>query len=417
MLQGMSRAALFAVLALMLVASLSRMSFGALPNTVSCAIIQQQVDMGTCLVNAIPIAMVGVLFSLSLVAVSYMFDAVIHIPSMRNWYRNELKETAKSLMIIIIAISALALLSGIASVVANTGTTQTGTSPSTIQSNLGNLYDAASNYITVQQGKASDAYSFMTGLSVGIGLLKTAQLYLWIPFPLVPDFIIPPTNPCIVCLRFGSDEFLYQSTIIDTSSITAVNNLAFIRDVYEFLVLPVFFVFTVQQALLPVLMQVGLLLFFPIGIILRAIPFVRGIGGTLIAIGLTLSLIYPFVLVAFNVPVTSAINKLVTFNNGAPQSCSINVLVIGDAICWIFTSFTSVFSGSIAYVTGLGAGITSLTSIYPAFDGIQYYTFNIGLQFILTLLDVVIVVTAAQNIAKMLGGSIRLGLGGRLKLA
>ena len=62
-------------------------------------------------------------------------------------------------------------------------------------------------------------------------------------------------------------------------------------------------------------------------------------------------------------------------------------------------------------------GIGSLTSIYPAFNGIQYYSFVLTLQFVLLLLDVVIVVTIAQNIAKILGGSIRLGIGGRLKLA
>lgn len=173
--------------------------------------------------------------------------------------------------------------------------------------------------------------------------------------------------------------------------------------------------FTTQVDLLPVLMQVGLLIFFPIGILLRAIPFVRGIGGTLIAIGIALSLIYPTVLVAFNAPVSSAIGSFV------PSSgCTINLPVIGTFICSLANALTSAlplgFLGSQG-TTGLWDGIGSLTSIYPAFNGIQYYSFVLTLQFVLLLLDVVIVVTIAQNIAKILGGSIRLGIGGRLKLA
>ena len=395
------RAAVFVALSILIASSLAGLPAAQFGTPVDCVIIHQVTDMGTCLTNAIPLAGLGILLSLIFVAITYMFSEVIHIDSLRGWYQNEIKETAKSLMIIAIIISVLAIMGGIASILSNS-TPASGIGASAIQQNFGNLYNAAAGYLSYQKGFGAEAFSAITGLSVGIGIIKSAELGLWWPVPIVPE-LLPPG--AAVWFHFGSEENIYQSTIIDTSSLTGVNNLAFIRDVYEFLILPMYIAFSVQADLLPILIQVGLLIMVPIGLILRAIPFIRGIGGTLIAIGIALSLIYPTTLVALNIPVGS--DLIGTTNN--INTCSIGGPLFSGFLC----ALAALFPGE----AGVGIGISSMVSIYPAFNFIQYYAYPITVQFVLLLLDAIIVITSAQQIAKILGGSIRLGVGGRLKLA
>lgn len=375
-------------------------------NPVNCIILGKTTDMGTCLATAIPLGAIGIMLSLVIVAIAYMLGEVISIESLKGWYRNELKETAKSAIIIVIVIAVLAILSGIATILAYQSTQLAlapSISPSSIESNLGSLYSAASGYILQEQTVASNAFSYITGLSLGIGFLKSFVLGLWTPFPIVP---FPPFP---LWFHFGFIANIYSSTTIETTTPTGVANYALIRDAFNFIVMPMYLLFTVQLDLLPVIMQVGLLLLLPIGIILRAIPFIRGIGGTLIAIGIAMSLVYPTTLVVLNVPVTGTLAAYV------PTGLCAGVGIFGGFECTIF-SFVSAGippQNTAGFIDGVG----SLSSIYPAFNGIQYFLYPLIVQLVLMLLDLFIVYTIAQNIATLLGGSIRLGVGGRLKLA
>ena len=138
-------------------------------------------------------------------------------------------------------------------------------------------------------------------------------------------------------------------------------------------------------------------------------------GGTLIAIGIALALLYPTVLVLLNVPITQFMSNVI------PSPSSIGTCSINGAgpIGWLINIGEGLFCGlktTEAYGIGIGTGFLSTISIYPAFNGIFSYIFPLIVQFILFVFDIIIIYTIAQEIAKMLGGNLRLGIG-KFKLA
>jgi len=405
MRQWSSRAALLLILSSVLFLSLGNLSSGAsFPVQLNCIITGAPTDMGTCLTNTLPLALAGVLLSLSFVALAYMLGEFVQIQGLKGWYRNELKETAKSLILIAVVVSSLVILSGIASVLTGAAP-PVGQAPTNIEQNIGNLYYAASGYLGTQQTEVGNAYNHLIGVGEGIGILSGLRVSLWVPVPVVLDPFYPLV--CIVCLQFGSAENIYSSTIVTASDPTTLSNSAFLNSALQLLVVPMYFATTAQYDILPYIMQVGLLILFPIGIILRAIPFLRPIGGTLIAIGITASLIYPLTIVLLNQQVTNWLTTNISL--AASDSCvTPNIAIIGAFICWQ-ENLASSLSGALA-------GLSSATSIYPAFNYVTQVIFPTTVLFILYVLDVIIVVTVAQNIANALGGTIRLGIG-RMKLA
>ncbi len=248
MRMGMRAAVLIALL-LLLVSSTAGVASAQFPEPVNCVINSQTTDMGTCLANALPLAMIGILVSLGLIALVYMLGEVVQISSLKNWYKNELKETAKSLMIIAIAMASLVILSSIAASLIGYGSIST-LSSSGISSNIGYLYTAAETYLTTQQNVANNALNYLTGVALGINLLKSTTLSLWVPIPVVPVFV-PPFFPCIVCFQFGSYENIYQSSVMDSQSPGVAKNLAYIKDAIDLLAVPMILVTTAQVDLLP----------------------------------------------------------------------------------------------------------------------------------------------------------------------
>ncbi len=73
--------------------------------------------------------------------------------------------------------------------------------------------------------------------------------------------------------------------------------------------------------------------------------------------------------------------------------------------------------GAGADPAGRSDGLTALSGIYHAMNGILNDTYYLSLQFILFILDVMIGFPLTDSIARSLGGSISLSLGGKLKLA
>jgi len=136
-------------------------------------------------------------------------------------------------------------------------------------------------------------------------------------------------------------------------------------------------------------------------LVMRALPFIRGIGGSLIAIGLAITVIYPSLLILMNYPITQMLQTNV-YN--PPSSCSSSIL------CGAISAVLSYFSEA-------GVALSSFNSIFPALNGILAYNTYLVLQFVLFILDLGITYSLANNIARMLGGEIRLGIGGKLKLA
>lgn len=392
------RAAKIAFLSLL---ALPLLAPNAHAGTTSC-IIGGSGSFSGCLSSSIPLALIGILVSFLLLGITYMVGEVIGSSSLKGWYKNELREIIKSLLIIAIIYSLIVIASGIA-VTLSGGTAASGSG--SVGQNINGLYNSANGYITTQLNNVESAYDFVTGVAYGTDFLKSISYSVWFPFPIFPPIIF-------ASFQSGSSGSLYSSSLIDSRS--AAKNLSFLKDSYNFIIVPMLFVFQAQSTLLLSIIDAGLLIFIPGGILLRAIPFLRGLGGTLLAIGVALSLLYPTVLVTINTPISNFMSGIVSQPISA--GCSING---AGPFGWLIDIALGVFCSveTVAvYSVGVGAGLSGIVSIYPAFNGIFSYIFPLVVQFVLFVLDIIIVYTIAQEIAKMLGGTLRLGFG-KFKLA
>ncbi len=362
-------------------------------QTLNCIVTGTMLSFGQCISYMIPLALIGLMLSLALIALAYMIGEILDMGGLKGWYKNELKETAKSALLIVIIISSLVILSSIAASLAGAAAA-TGT-PTDIYTNLGGLYNVVnSSYLTSQRNIASTAYSEMVDLDIGLGAVKGIAISTWIPFP-----ILPPPLPIFGSTQFGSSEPIYVSTILSSKGSP---NTSFVNDAIMIIALPVYLIMQVQVDALWSIIEIGMLIFIPVGILLRALPLMRALGGALVAIGIGIGLIYPAVLVGFNMPVSSYFQAV---SPPAGSGCSI------PGFGGILGGVVSIACGYLGGIVGLGSGFASVGSVYYAINLVLAYEFDLIIQFLLFVIDIIIIITLVSNIAKMLGGSLRLGIG------
>jgi hypothetical protein len=252
--------------------------------------------------------------------------------------------------------------------------------------------------------------------------------------------------------RFGSNANIFDSNFI--TSITDKNTFSLVNQAETFLVIPVLLVFQFQYNLLYIVAAVALGVFLPIGIILRAIPFLRGIGGTLIALAIGLAIIYPALLIGFNLPITNYMYSIspTKVSQQCPSSStlvcnlwnSFNYLIntVNNASASTIGVFTGAFPLKLAFgnqITGtnlqkaetvsgqgfltglygpiLGQPLSSQSGEFPALNFIVDNSLNSIVQFILFAFDIVIWYAITNGIANLMGGNIQLGIGKKFKLA
>jgi len=277
-------------------------------------------------------------------------------------------------------------------------------------------------YITPQLQVSYSAFSGIFGLDTGVEMLKSILLSTWCPL----SFPIPDTD-LEVTTQWGSTIGLMKGNYLAPSS---PSGLSFLKDVTSMVVTPVLLIFQSLYVLLPTIAILGLAVFLPIGMILRAIPFLRGIGGTMIAVGITISLIFPTTLLALNVPVTSYLTPLYSSVSAGTSdifTCSgLDCLATG-LLETVTMGLASANSGVLSwligpnavyasFLEGFGTGLYNIDSIYPAMNFVTYETTGLALQVILIVLDLMICLVAANAIARPLGGRVGFGIG-KLKLA
>ena len=379
-----------------------------------CLITGSYTTLGNCVVSAIPLAFFGVLFSFLLVAISYMLGSVFNISALKGWYQNELREATKSILIIVVIFSLFIVLSSIAASYVGAPisplTTSSSTASSEITNNIGMIYTALqTSYFTPELQNANNSFSLLLGLYDGIGVWKSMTLSIYLPFPVIPIFTIGT-------LDFGIDENLYVSSVISSVSDPGFSLLTNIGKV---VLVPVMIILQVQQDLLASIIAVGLGVLLPVGIVLRAVPILRPLGGTFLALGIGAALVYPALLLAINVPISSYIPPTTISNltNSCPSAWN-------SIECAFYNGMVSTINYLIDSISTLGNvgvgfsfGMASYVDIYPAFNLILSQSFLVTiLQFILFILDLIIGVVIVQHIASLLGGSLRLGVG-RMKLA
>ena len=443
MLRGRALLMAFVVLALLSTSVFSD-SGTTYPLQVHCLINPQSLtDIGTCVSESVAISAIGLLVSLAVVALTYMIGEVLNMGGLKGWYRKELWETAKSLMLVAIIYSVLVLLGSLGSSLAVTstaagsalsgaatqqcstaGTFSTAASPG-LASNLVTLYNTAiTGYLKPTLCYANNAFAAVFGLSVGIRTARTLSIETWFAIPLLP----PPFVPLFGSLQSGSTAQIFVSSYVEGIDPT-IPTFSFLVSLIKLLVVPVMVLLQFQVDLLPSIVMAGLGVFLPIGIILRSIPFLRGIGGTMIAIAIGLSIIYPIMLVTLNLPITDYFIGLSTGTMSAPIACPGGGLVC--SLLSIVPTYTTKWPLDIALGSGnydtkianLATSMgffdfsTNLSSLYPAMNLVNQYALIMVLQFVLFPVDMVLGIIFVQTIAKSLGGALKLSIGKRIKVA
>jgi hypothetical protein len=384
-------------------------------------------DLGSCIIDSIPIAVAGIALSLCFVAIAFMLGEVFLLEGLSNWYKTELWECTKSGLVLCCVYGGLVMASNISVAIASSALPSSSAQPciagSILDQNLCMLYqDVYNGYITPQLQVSYSAFSGIFGLDTGVEMLKSILLSTWCPL----SFPIPDTD-LEVTTQWGSTIGLMKGNYLAPSS---PSGLSFLKDVTSMVVTPVLLIFQSLYVLLPTIAILGLAVFLPIGMILRAIPFLRGIGGTMIAVGITISLIFPTTLLALNVPVTSYLTPLYSSVSAGTSdifTCSgLDCLATG-LLETVTMGLASANSGVLSwligpnavyasFLEGFGTGLYNIDSIYPAMNFVTYETTGLALQVILIVLDLMICLVAANAIARPLGGRVGFGIG-KLKLA
>jgi hypothetical protein len=404
---------------------------------ISCPLTGQSVPLsraGVCIESAIPLAIIGLLVSFAMVALSFMLGNVFQISSLKNWYQGELWETAKTVILIVIIFAVLIIIGALAvGLSGNSPVSSVPTSGSALSNavgeNLNALYSTALNsYVTPDMVIINESYYGLEGLATGVGDLKKASVSEWIPIPI----------PFVGSLQFGVKAPVLASSVIESD--TATPGVSFIKDIITIVLIPDYIVFSILSVDIYSIVAAAFALFIPIGIVFRAFPFLRGLGGSFIAIGIAIGLIFPALLVLFNLPIQNYIMPLIFNQSQSAQykspSLPCNYLTFNffeDIVCGpakVGFEISSLYlispqAGHPQYVNafdhGFNSGLASLFnnnggSIYAPINFINFYAYADILQFILFIFDIVITVVIAGAIAQLLGGKLSLGVG-KFKIA
>ncbi len=406
--------------------------------------------INTCVAQVLPLSLFGILISLAVVAISYMIGNVIMLEGFRNWYRTDMYETAKSIILIAVIVSALTLIGNIALAI---------TGPPTIAKcagvvltgptgGLGALYTSDLNYVCSAYNMASASYTAFKWFSIGRGLIAGTSISYWNQAGIrVPVYRVL-TVEAEIQYGFYNTPLLYNNIAESfiakslTSSQASFVGGAFSAVMFSMLV------FGTQQYLFVPIALLGLAFFLPLGILLRAVPFLRPLGALMVAIGIGLSIIYPTLIVSLNAPIYSyvattlgipptttanppaiappiatgfdcyaAMNKASFDNIGLSPSSTLGKL-FGKFVSPFITSIcgsisamgkvrdtiVSFIGGTPVAAAGFQYGMDTIFNIYPVFNFLFYYVLSDVLQLILLFVDIIITIILINNISQWLGG-------------
>lgn len=260
-------------------------------------------------------------------------------------------------------------------------------------------------------------------MSIGIqnakSLSATTALYF---------FFTEPHIDTKVTYAYGVKYVALKSDVLETSP---TSGDSYIKNTFMLLISPMFILSNTLYDTFYVIIYLSLGILIPIGILFRAIPVLRGAGGTVIALGLVGSIFYPLILVGLNAPVNSffAANYYSTppgipnVYNGCQNSGYLGYIC--DVSTWGPQALFDGMAGVVGGIFGSSASQSYQSATNGAlFNGVlvtvnflNYYTFPLMVNFILFIIDLVFVYALAQGIAKMLGGTLRLSLGKKISIA
>ncbi len=354
--------------------------------------------------TAIALSIIALSLAIDVVAVGYMINAVLPGTKLKSWLSGEYYEIAKSALLVAAIYTIITLVSSIALIVSGVHSPGNSYIP-----NIGALITASESYFCSVGNAVQPAWEFIGAESIGIGVFQNMVIGLWVPIPLP---LIPPDGGSAILSGFIMN--IYQNFMLESGNIIIQHFESMIYDLTQYVLFPVTALDGIMIPGLPLLVSVGLTVLIPMGLVLRAFPVVRGVGGTLIAMGISMALIFPATLVLLNLPVSAwAANVL-------PQPSPIivtnpftgTIYVIANS--QLVSSVTAMLDNTASINYGLEA---MLGGIFPFVNDVIHYAFYLIVQFLLFVLDLMIIYPLTDSIAKSLGGTIRLNLGGKLKLA
>ena len=185
-------------------------------------------------------------------------------------------------------------------------------------------------------------------------------------------------------------------------------------------------IITAQMFVLCIIDYVGMVLLLPLGIILRAVPFLRGLGTALIAIAIGLFLVYPLTLM-FNEKIVLAMNPdkieggattdnwwrnavppdAVAYLGASVASSGAQVVIAMSKVVnktlppWFINNFRT-FNLALVFMSMAGAVHMALTLV----DRASFVILILGA--VLPFLSIVITFGITREIAKLLGSDVNL---------
>ena len=335
--------------------------------------------------------------------------------------------------------------------------------------NLDAINHASNTYLCNVANYLVGSWSMAGDMFLGLGYIRGLAIGYYLGLP------IPDPAGGGQSILFGVSYGAYQNLMLETGQFIIAPYQSIVNDYLQFLLFPASIIITSEIELVPVLMFLGLSLFIPVGLVFRAFPFVRGIGGTMIGIGIGFAIIWPTILIGFNYPITNALNNdlplpewsvtnpayppnLAAIPYAGSFSAPTGIEPKNVAGCTLITSdvagalFGSNWLGSIIgsftgficerfnhividtltisatspqdsatlasnYNSAAAFGFEAFTSATFFLNYLMIYGVYVIVQLLLFVFDLVIFYSATDNFARTLGGTIRFELGGKLRLA
>ncbi len=364
---------------------------------------------GPDIATAIALSLIALDLAFDIVAIGYIVARAFNLRGMFAWVQGEYYELTKSIFLVIAIYGVLAVVSGLAIAIAPTATPTSGT----LFANVGSLITSSESYLCTAEQNMLPGWTFIGQAAIAIGLAQGTTVLLYLPIPIPIPFIGVGFS-----LNSGFSANPYQNFMLESGNIVIQHFESIVFDMVQFVLFPVTSMLDVLITLLPLIVGLGLSVFIPMGLVMRAFPFIRGIGGTLIAIGVAASIIFPATLVLLDQPVAAWAAAMI------PPPCGTGTLSCPPQACNLGVVMCTSFMGALGAVLSTGSLTQIIAYAWDSFGGI--YVFMNGListgwyatvQLILFVLDLVIIYPLTDSIAKMLGGTIRLHLGGKLKMA
>ncbi len=356
---------------------------------------------------------------LSLLALTVSFDAVAIafalsrlFPNLgiRNWLQSEYWEIAKTALIIVSIFAVMTLVGNLSYfLVPKIVTSQVSFNS---VSGLTPLVAGSERYLCGVNTNLVNTWDELGILAEGTGVWSTLQVGFYIPIPIAD----------IITIYDGVSFLPFANWLLQTGNFFIAAYGSIINDLINFILFPFTSITLGLITALPSLAYVGFTFFIPMGLVFRAFPFIRGIGGTLIAVGLALCLVLPTVFILFNYQATSILSNAIPIVQPTPSTVNLGChlpTLAGTLICGIPNLVLSVFNsvpnfiGDVLYTFP----VFQTNAIYTYMDRIMRYGLYIIVQMLLFSIDLVIMYPLVDNIARAMGGSIKLSLGGKLRLA